>query len=121
MEKILLIEDNVTMLSLLETLLEVEGYQVEKLKGDGGIESILTIVKEKMPALILLDVHLKNISGFDLLESIQRDDSLKSIRVIMSSGMEMSHLCLEKGADDFILKPFMPEELIGKISKNIRN
>jgi DNA-binding response OmpR family regulator len=65
--------------------------------------------------LILLDVHLRNVSGFDLVKGLRQDEQLKTTQVLMASGMELSVECRQAGADGFILKPFMPEELVGKI------
>jgi CheY-like chemotaxis protein len=62
-----------------------------------------------------MDVHLRQINGLDLLHAIRSDESTRSARVIMTSGIDMSQRCLEKGADAFILKPYMPEDLIQKI------
>lgn len=113
--KVMLIEDDETMLSLITTLLEIEGFEVSKLAKDGCLEDILDCIREEKPALILLDVHLRRTNGFDLLHRMRQEDDLKSTRVLMSSGMELSQQCDNEGADGFILKPFMPEELVGKI------
>ena len=75
MTKIMLIEDDDTMVSLLTTLLGIEGYEVVAFQGNG---EILSAIQQEMPDVILLDVNLKNmgitqISGFDLLASIRAD------------------------------------------------
>jgi DNA-binding response OmpR family regulator len=113
--KVMLIEDDETMLSLITTLLEFEGFQVSQLEKDGCLEDILDCIRHEKPELILLDVHLRRTNGFDLLERMRQDEELKSTRVLMSSGMELSKQCDQGGADGFILKPYMPEELVGKI------
>ena len=121
MHKILLIEDDTTMLSLLGTLLEFEGYQVASLNGEADAENILQKMRGEMPELILLDVHLPGVSGFDLMRRMRADDILKSTKVLMSSGMNLSLECRQAGADGFILKPYMPEELVEKIRETIEN
>lgn len=113
--KVLLVEDDETMLSLISTLLEIEGFQVAKLAKDGCVDDILDCIREEQPGLVLLDVHLRQINGFDLLHKMRQDEELKATRVLMSSGMELSRQCDQQGADGFILKPYMPEELVGKI------
>lgn len=115
--KLLLIEDDVTMLTLLRTLLQIEGYEVAQLEGDESLERIMHTVQEEKPALVLLDVHLRHVNGFDLLSNIRQDDSLKDTRVIMSSGIDFSARCLREGADGFVLKPYMPEDLIQEIHR----
>jgi DNA-binding response OmpR family regulator len=109
MPKVMLIEDDATMLSLLSTLMEMEGYEVAQLgEGEVSVPEIL----EYHPDLILMDVNLEGISGIDLLEKIRAEEQFENTRVIMSSGMDYEVVCLEKGADGFILKPYMPDELI---------
>jgi DNA-binding response OmpR family regulator len=115
----MLIEDDDTMRSLLQTLLEFEGFQVLQLDGGMSLEDILERLRRDQPELILLDVHLRNLSGFDLVKQLRQDLDIKSIRVLMYSGMELSTECHEAGADGFILKPFMPEDLVATIRKTL--
>lgn len=117
MAKILLIEDDRTMTNLLRTLLRYEGYAVASLPGDVDMDVTLEGVAREKPDLVLLDVHLQNISGFDLLNRLRQDQQLKSIPVLMSSGMDLRARCREAGADGFILKPYMPEELVATIKQ----
>jgi DNA-binding response OmpR family regulator len=121
MHKILLIEDDETMLSLIQTLLEIEGFKVVGLDCLDDIEEILKIMSREQPSLVLLDVHLRCFNGFDLLSRIRQDETLKDVRVLMSSGMELSYECGQRGADGFILKPYMPDELVGKIRNTLGN
>ena len=115
MPKVMLVDDDVTILSLLQTLLELEGFQVLQLNGEGKPDEILGVFHREKPDLVLLDVHLHHISGFDLLHLIRQDEELDSVRILMSSGMELSSKCTQEGADGFILKPYMPDELVKKI------
>ena len=115
MPKVLLIEDDNTMLTLLRTLLRFEGFEISQLGDEETINEIMDLVRKENPDLILLDVHLHQIDGFDLLHSIRNDDKVHSARILMSSGMDFCTRCKEEGADGFILKPYMPEDLIQKI------
>jgi DNA-binding response OmpR family regulator len=117
--KILLIEDDQTMLILLRTLLSFEGYDVAQLENDDNLDVIMDAVRQEMPEAILLDVNLRQVNGLDLLQRIRQDDSLDDVRVIMSSGLDFSARCLSGGADAFIQKPYMPEELIRKIREAV--
>ncbi len=114
--KVLLIEDDGNMLCLLQTLLEFEGFQVIQYN-DGTIEGILTAMQLEMPSLALIDVNLPHVNGLNLLKRIRQDSSLKGMHVLMSSGMDYSSECLQEGADDFILKPYMPDDLIRTIQQ----
>ena len=53
----------------------------------------------------------------EILQSIRADDTLGNIRIIMSSGSDYKDLCLRLGADDFLMKPYMPDDLIKMIKK----
>lgn len=117
--KVMLIEDDRTMLSLLETLLKIEGYIVCTAK-DTDFDAILANLRGEKPRVALMDVHLQNINGFDLLQAIRSDEELKDMYVLMSSGLDLSTECIEKGANDFILKPYMPDELIRKIRLSLQ-
>jgi CheY-like chemotaxis protein len=123
MSKVMLIEDDATMIGLLKTLLGIEGYEVVAF--DGG-EDVLQAVQRENPDVILLDVNLKNfgninISGFDLLKQIRLDKNLKKIGVIMSSGINYRRESEEAGADGFMMKPYMPEDLLDIIKETISN
>lgn len=119
MDKIFLIEDDETMLALLRTLLRIEGFDAVQLSTSDTAEQIIEAVRAEKPALVLLDVHLRQINGFDLLRMLRADNELKDIRVLMSSGMDFSERCIQQGADGFILKPYMPEDLIRQIHQII--
>ena len=119
MHKVILVEDDETMRSLLQILLEFEGYQVKSLEGAMKMDEILVFLRKEQPELIFLDVHLKFLNGFDLIKRLRLDADLKSCRVLMSSGMELGAQCRQAGANDFILKPFMPEELVDTIKNTI--
>ena len=104
------------MQAVLRTLLELEGFQVIQ----GGdlltAEALLEAIQSEQPDTILLDVHLKNdVSGVDLLRALRVMPNLPKTRVVMTSGMAMEAECMAAGADDFLLKPFMPDELIKKL------
>lgn len=121
MHKILLIEDDTTMLSLLSTFLEIEGFRITPLSGEAGAEEILRRVRSENPELILMDVHLPGVSGFDLVQRMRKDEVLKSTKVIMSSGMNLGIESQQAGADGFMLKPYMPDELVKKIRETLNN
>ncbi len=115
MPKVMLIEDDETMLSLLDTLLQMEGYTVVKLDGKADIAHVMETLRSEQPSLLLLDVYLREFSGLELVRQIRQDRNLNGIRVLMSSGMELREECMNAGADEFILKPYMPDELIHSI------
>ena len=115
MPKVALIEDDAVMLSLLQTLLEYEGFETVQLDGMGKVNDIVEILHQAGPDLILMDVHLRQINGLDLLRELRKDPSLQAVKVLVSSGMELSSESSIEGADGFILKPYMPDDLVAII------
>jgi len=109
MAKILLAEDDVTMTSLLKTLLKMEGFEVLALNVDADVPAE---VQREKPDALFLDVHFGNQSGVDIIEAIRKNKDLSSLRVVMTSGMNMREECMQGGASAFLLKPFSPEDLI---------
>lgn len=114
MKKVMLVEDDATMLGLLTMLLEMEGFGVVRLAEDDP-EKLLDTIRQERPALVLMDVHLRLVNGFDLLSKIKGEDDIKDVKVLMSSGIDFHSECNQAGADGFILKPYMPDALIQQI------
>lgn len=119
MPKVMVIEDNTNVFSLLHMLLEFEGYEVVHWEGGEQVEEVLDLVRKEQPSLILLDVNLRHLSGFEILHALRKDPQLQDTRVLMASGMDMTHRSRQEGADGFIAKPFEPDELIQTIQETL--
>ncbi|MCX7608028.1 MAG: response regulator [Anaerolineales bacterium] len=113
MTKVLVADDDETMVSLLATLLKMEGFSVTTLMDKNGHP--LENIRAAQPDILILDIYLGRHSGLDLVRQIRQTEDLRSLRVIMVSGMNRREDCLAAGADDFLLKPYMPDELFAKI------
>jgi CheY-like chemotaxis protein len=120
MAKILLVEDDQTMRTILKTLLEIEGHQVATLPDRKKPDEILPFINGDVPDIMLVDVHLQNQSfnGYELVKRLRAEGGpeLSHVRVVMSSGMDVKELCIQSGADAFLMKPYMPDELIELLS-----
>ncbi len=114
MTKIMLVEDDPTMISLLNTLLEIEGFEVVRVV---DFDNVLQEIRQNQPDLVLMDVHLEDRDGVEVLTAVRADEEVRNVPIIMSSGMDLRDKCLRHGANDFLLKPYMPDELIFKIRK----
>ena len=112
MNTIMLIDDDPTMLKLLRTLLEIEGFKPAVWTGS---EDIIDETRKHQPEMILLDVNLRGINGIDILKEIRKDAKMMQTPVIMTSGIDMRKECIQAGASDFIVKPYMPNDLIRAI------
>lgn len=97
------------MVSLLKTLLIMEGYDVVAL--DANTDVAAAVEREK-PQALFMDVHLGGQSGIKILEAIRNNRDTAHVRVVMTSGMNMKDECLHVGANAFLLKPFMPDDLL---------
>lgn len=115
--KIMLVDDDRTMRSILRTLLEIERYEV--VAWDGNPESdILAQIGAEMPAIVIVDVHLREINGLDIVRQVRANPDLTTIKIIMTSGMALEDECIAAGANGFILKPYMPDELLELLRKS---
>ncbi len=116
--KVFIIEDDPTMVGLLKTLLNLEGFDSYEHQTSSN-EPILNQITQILPDIIFLDVHLRDLDGLELIQQIKLDKTLQGIPVIMTSGTDYKDLCLKFGAHDFILKPYMPDDLISILKKII--
>ncbi len=120
MPKIMLVEDDHTMRSLLKTLLEMEGFEVTF--GAGHAEALLEDLHNVKPQLVVMDVHLAGgVNGIDLLDSIRQDPDLQQTRIVMTSGMDYREASLNAGADGFLQKPYMVEDLLQLVRQMLQD
>ncbi len=120
MAKILVIDDEQHIIELLKFNLEVSGYEV--MTSNDGFDGFI-MARDDKPDLILLDWMLPNISGIDVLKKIREDKSLFDTPVIMltAKNMESDKIDgLNRGADDYITKPFSVQELMARIKTVLR-
>src|SRR5690349_22804864 len=109
MAKILLAEDDSTMISLLKTLLKMEGFDVLALDVNSDVPAA---VQREKPQTLFMDVHLGEQSGMEILEAIRKNKELSDVRIVMTSGLNVKDECLSRGANAFLMKPFMPDDLL---------
>ena len=119
-KKILLIEDEQLMTDLLERKLTQEGYEI--LAAKDGVEGIEKM-KEIRPDLILLDIVMPRMGGFEVMEEMNKNENLKQIPVIVISNsgqpVELDR-AKRLGAKDWLIKTeFDPQEVIDKVVKQI--
>ena len=121
MNKILIIEDDDFLRSLAVTKLEKEGFTVST-AADG--QSGLAAVSANMPDLVILDLMLPVMSGFDVLKSMKEDEKAKGIKVIVFSNLGEDHdikTCMDMGANDYLVKAnFTLDELVEKIKELLK-
>jgi len=114
--KILIIDDMSTHLLLLQTILEEEGYEV--LAIDNGKEAIEKIEGDPEISLVLLDIMMPEVDGYEILQKVKMEDKNISIPVIIVSAKTDSKSikkALEKGAYDYITKPLNVYDIKNKV------
>jgi twitching motility two-component system response regulator PilH len=115
-KKILVVDDSPTERHVMVELLTKNGYQV--VTAESGEEGVVKAKAEK-PDLIIMDVVMPGLNGYQATRTITRDDETKNIPVLMctSKGQETDKIWgLRQGAQDYLVKPVNPEELLAKIS-----
>jgi two-component system OmpR family response regulator len=113
MNTVVVVDDDQVFSGLLKTVLELEEYKVTVVPWP---DDVVPTVRQVMPVLVLMDVHTGRGDTLGVLRELQADEALKDVLVVMTSGMDRSAECLAAGADDFVLKPFSPSELLTKIA-----
>lgn len=121
MRKILIAEDERDILDLIMFTLQFGGYDVVPTSNG---EDALEMVHKEQPDLILLDVHMPRMSGYEVCKRIKAEDDTRNIPVVFLSakGQEAEVLTgYEMGAVDYILKPFAPDQLLESLDNIFTN
>lgn len=116
MTRILLVDDDVLIIRLYQVILKSESFKLDI--AVSGKEMFAFLEKQK-PDVILLDVVLPDSNGLDLCKQIKGDLAFSSVKIILVSGEEVSPVQIaegiELGADDYLVKPFHPRELLARV------
>ena len=118
--KVLVVDDDQLTHRILGDYLKLAGYQV--LHAGNGIEC-LELLRECQPDLVLLDVYMPELDGFQTLDRIRREETFSGIPILFLTGIDLPNLKvkgLEMGADDYITKPFNPGEILARVKIAIR-
>ena len=118
--KVLIVDDEAANRFLLEGLLNANGYEV--LEAESGMQCMDILLLEK-PDLILLDIMMPKMTGIEVLDELNKSEDLKKIPVLMVSAKTATsdiQEALDKGAVDYIKKPFDETELLARIKVGIR-
>jgi two-component system alkaline phosphatase synthesis response regulator PhoP len=119
-EKILIVEDEKDIARMLEYNLSKEGYKIVLCR-DG--EEAVGLCRKEKPDLIVLDLMLPGMDGFEICKIVKAEEKLKKTPIIMVTAKARESdkvIGLELGADDYVTKPFSPRELIARIKAVLR-
>lgn len=116
-QPVLLIEDEESIASFVAMYLEKEGFAVvSAVTGAAG----LALAREKQPRVILLDLMLPDIDGFEICRQLRQESEVPIIMLTARDASTDKVLGLELGADDYITKPFDPRELVARVKSLLR-
>lgn len=116
--KILILDDEDPIRQFMKINLDYQGYQT--IEASSG-EEALRLVDEENPAVAILDIMLPGISGLEVCEKIRDKYPMTGIIMVSAKSQDIDKILgLEKGADDYIIKPFNPQELILRVKSLMR-
>ncbi len=114
---IAIIDDDPTIVKVVRIILQTNGFEVlEAFNGTEGLE----LVKRELPDMVLLDIMMPDLNGFEVLRLLKEDEKTKEIPVVFltaKTGADYVSKGLDLGASDYIIKPFSPASLIAKINE----
>ena len=116
-EKILVVDDEMNIRQILETRLSIRGYTV--ILAENGEEALYLFRKEQ-PNLVILDIMLPKIDGYEVCSEIRKESQVPIIMLTALGDISDRVLGLELGADDYVMKPFSPKELEARIRSVLR-
>ncbi len=114
-KRILVVDDEIYIVHILEFTLTMEGYEV--LTAADGEEALRRLEQDR-PDLVVLDIMMPKVDGYEVLRRIRADEEFRQLPVILLSAKGRPidrETGLEIGADDYIVKPFSPRRLLEKI------
>jgi two-component system alkaline phosphatase synthesis response regulator PhoP len=120
-KKIFVVDDEIEIVELTKMILEKEGYEV---LGTSSSAQIFEQLKDYRPDLILLDINMPDMDGWEVLRSIKMDSYFSSIPVVLftiRSELRDKIHGIQGGAYDYITKPFSYDELISRVQKIFQN
>jgi CheY-like chemotaxis protein len=115
--RILIVEDDQHMIRLLKTLFSLDGVDT---LATHRPEAVVDMVRQERPDAVVMDLNLGQVKTLDILKTLKSDSNLKSIPIVLVSGMDMEIECKRAGADAFMLKPYSPNALLDNIRKLIK-
>jgi DNA-binding response OmpR family regulator len=115
-KRLLIVDDQDASARLLATLLKLDGYDAQQV---ANWQDLAREIEGRQPDLVILDVHLPEVDGFELLDRVRNHPNGKvaNVPVLMVSALDYAHRTKTSGANGFLLKPFNRQELLDAIQK----
>lgn len=119
-QRVLVVDDEAKIVRIVGAYLERDGYRV-LVAGDG--QAALDLVRRERPSLVILDLMLPQVSGWDVCRALRREAATATLPIIMLTARDEATdriVGLELGADDYVVKPFDPNELVARVHAVLR-
>ena len=116
MPKVMIVDDDRTTVTLLKTLLELDGFDVT-IVPRGGM--VIDKARQEKPDIFLLDYHLADMEGTTVTQNLRADPMFANTPIVMASGLNVEDEAKKAGASMFLVKPFEPSSLAGIFNKLI--
>ncbi|MEN9211322.1 MAG: response regulator [Thermostichus sp. DG02_4_bins_136] len=120
MTKVLVVDDNRTYLETISSLLSKNGLEV--LTAMDGVEA-MDVIRQQRPDLVVLDIVMPRMNGYEVCREVKGDDSTKHIRIVVCSTKDQAfdiEWAKRNQADAYVTKPFKPQELLATIKNQLR-
>ena len=108
MPRVLIVDDDRTTVKLLQTLLELDGFEVSVVSRGADV---LPMAQQVTPDLFMIDYHLSDMDGVEAIRMLRATNVFAHSPIIMASGLDVQEEAMEAGATTFLLKPFEPADL----------
>lgn len=116
-KRILIVDDEPSIVVSLEFLMKREGFDVEVAPNG---EAALAAIDRRAPDLLLLDLVLPGVSGFDVCQRVRADPRLRDVKIIVLTargGVSDRHKGLDVGADRYVTKPFSTKDVVAQVKQ----
>jgi DNA-binding response OmpR family regulator len=110
----MIVDDDRTTVKLLQTLLELDGFEISVAPRGADVIPLAEKVK---PDIFLMDYHLSDMDGVDVLRDLRASAVFAKTPIVMTSGLDVEDEVMQAGATAFLVKPFEPDELPGLFNR----
>lgn len=117
MHKVMIVDDDRNTVKLLQTLLELDGF--ETLVAPRGAD-VMPLAEEKKPDIFLMDYHLSDMDGVEIVRALRAHATFAKTPIVVASGLDVGEEVLGAGANHFMVKPFEPGDLAPLFNKLIK-
>lgn len=104
----MIVDDDRTTVKLLQTLLELDGFEISVAPRGGDV---IPLANQVNPDIFLMDYHLSDMDGVDVLRELRAGGAFVNTPIVMTSGLDVKDEVMEAGANEFLVKPFEPDDL----------